>query len=95
MCTYPIVLYYQILYINDRCNASIYYTVIGADPYCIVKCGRSKAETPVKKNTLSPSFNAKVQFFVSNPGSAEVTVEVGASHSLWSSDRVTWLCLLL
>ena len=49
---------------------------IGADPYCIVKCGRSKAVTPVKKNTLNPNFNARVQFFVSSPGSAEVTVEV-------------------
>ena len=51
---------------------------VGADPYCIVKCGRNKATTPVKKNTLSPNFNAKVQFFVSNPGSAEIIVEVGA-----------------
>ena len=49
---------------------------VGADPYCIVKCGRNKATTPVKKNTLNPNFNAKVQFFVSSPGSAEVTVEV-------------------
>jgi Ca2+-dependent lipid-binding protein len=52
----------------------------GADPYCIVKCGRSKAETPVKKNTLNPNFSASVQFFVSNPGSAEVTVEVSYSQ---------------
>ena len=51
----------------------------GADPYCIVKCGRSKAETPVKTNTLNPNFSASVQFFVSNPGSAEVTVEVSNS----------------
>ena len=41
-----------------------------------MKCGRKKAITPVKKNTLSPNFNAKVQFFVSSPGSAEVSVEV-------------------
>ena len=55
------------------------YSTAGADPYCIVKCGRSKAVTPVKKNTLNPNFNASVQFFVSNPGSAEVTVEVSAA----------------
>ena len=55
---------------------------VGADPYCIVKCGRSKAETPVKKNTLNPNFSASVQFFVSNPGSAEVTVEVSDTGTL-------------
>ena len=41
-----------------------------------MRCGRKKAVTPVKKNTLDPSFNSKVQFFISNPSSAEVTVEV-------------------
>ena len=61
---------------------AIYMIPIGADPYCVVRCGRSKAFTPVKKNTLSPSFNAKVQFFVSNPGSAEVTVEVSMLRNI-------------
>lgn len=55
---------------------------VGADPYCIVRCGRSKAVTPVKKNTLNPNFSAKVQFFTSNPGSAEVTVQVSAETRL-------------
>ena len=63
---------------------------VGADPYCIVKCGRSKAETPVKKNTLNPNFSASVQFFVSNPGSAEVTVEVSDIGTLLS--RCTTQC---
>lgn len=48
----------------------------GADPYCIVKCGGSKAVVPTKKNTLNPNFNCRVQFFISNPASAEVVVEV-------------------
>ncbi len=50
--------------------------VLGADPYCIVKCGGSKAVVPTKKNTLNPNFNCRVQFFISNPASAEVVVEV-------------------
>jgi len=49
---------------------------IGADPYCIVKVGRQKAVTPVKKNTLEPKFNTSVQFFLARPETAEVSVEV-------------------
>ena len=51
----------------------------GADPYCIVKCGRQKAETPVIKNTLNPTFGSKVTFYISNPAATEVTVQVRGS----------------
>ena len=54
----------------------IYLVPPGADPYCIVKCGRQKAETPVIKNTLNPTFGSKVTFYVSNPAATEVTVQV-------------------
>ena len=63
-------------HVNTTCTTLHVVLVPGADPYCIVKCGRSKAVTPVKKNTLAPSFNARVQFFVNNPATTEVTVEV-------------------
>ena len=48
----------------------------GADPYCIVKCGRKKVETPVIKNTLNPTFGTKVNFYIPNPASTEITVQV-------------------
>ena len=59
----------------------------GADPYCIVKVGRQKAVTPIQKNTLDPNFNCKVMFFIGNPGSAEVSVEVSTCTCMnsWST----------
>ena len=54
-----------------------YYPIFsGADPYCIVKCGRKKVKTPVIKNTLNPTFSSKVNFYISNPATTEVTVQV-------------------
>ena len=41
-----------------------------------MKCGRSKAITPVKRNTLNPNFKTSVQFYVSNPGSLKLNIEV-------------------
>ena len=71
-------------------SAHTYNHNAGADPYCIVKVGRQKAVTPFQKNTLDPNFNCKVMFFISNPGSAEVSVEVSTCTCMnsWS----TW-CL--
>jgi len=54
----------------------------GADPYCIVKCGRSKATTPVKKDTLDPSFASKVTFFVKKPDTTFIVVQVWNSNVL-------------
>jgi calpain-5 len=51
-------------------------TGAGADPYCIVKCGRKKVATPVIRNTLNPTFGTKVNFYISNPASTEVTVQL-------------------
>ena len=53
-----------------------YMILAGADPYCIVKCGRKKVATPVIRNTLNPTFGTKVNFYISNPASTEVTVQV-------------------
>ena len=55
----------------------------GADPYCIVKCGRSKATTPVKKDTLDPSFASKVTFFVKKPDTTFIVVQVCVIMCVW------------
>lgn len=55
----------------------------GADPYCIVKCGRSKATTPVKKDTLDPSFASKVTFFVKKPDTTFIVVQVCVIMCMW------------
>ena len=55
----------------------------GADPYCIVKCGRSKATTPVKKDTLDPSFAYKVTFFVKKPDTTFIVVQGCVFMCVW------------
>ena len=42
------------------------YDIIGADPYCIVKCGGKKATTHCVRNTLDPKFDTRVSFYVSD-----------------------------
>ena len=68
----------SILYLPACSKSFLYFHLIipGADPYCIVKCGRQKAVTPVIKNTLNPTFGTKVNFYISNPAATEVTVQV-------------------
>ena len=72
-CYYTLIIY-TLLY---PVTIPSYYPIFsGADPYCIVKCGRKKVTTPVIKNTLNPTFSSKVNFYISNPATTEVTVQV-------------------
>ena len=41
-----------------------------------MKCGRSKATTPVKKDTLDPTFASRVCLFVKNPDTSSIVVQV-------------------
>ena len=85
MCLTKFFIYHHPLR-SSVCNIrsrliAIFYSVplqyhTGADPYCIVKCDGQKADTPVIKNTLNPTFGTKVNFYISNPAASEVTVQV-------------------
>ncbi|KAL5506663.1 hypothetical protein EMCRGX_G008375 [Ephydatia muelleri] len=48
----------------------------GADPYCLVTVGNTRALTPVQRDTLEPKFNSSLLFYVKNPQTAEIKIEV-------------------
>ena len=50
----------------------------GTPLYCIVKCGGKRVRTPVP----SPTFGTKVNFYIRNPASAQVTVQVSVSSEM-------------
>ena len=52
-----------------------YDVVIGADPYCIVKCGGKKTTTHCQRNTLDPKFDTRVSFYV-NDRTTEAVIQV-------------------
>ena len=52
--------------------------ILGADPYCIVTVEKTRASTPVQKDTLEPKFNSSVLFYVKHPEMADVKIEVSS-----------------
>ena len=52
---------------------------LGADPYCIVKCGGKKATTHCVRNTLEPKFDSRVSFYVTDR-TTDVVIQVCCVH---------------
>lgn len=52
----------------------------GGDPYVIAECEGEKSHTPVKKDTLDPTFNSHMMFYAKHPQTTEVHFEVCGLH---------------
>lgn len=63
------------LALNLKVNHAIVF-LIGASPYCIIKCGKESVRTPVISETLDPKFDASAIFYLRNVNTAKAIIEV-------------------
>ena len=59
-------------------NKDVFSSHLGADPYCVIRCGGRKVKTPVHNDTLNPKFNAGGLFYVRNINTS-IAIDVSIS----------------